>query len=631
MVVVIFFFFFPSSFLFSLSDVKFFLLLLFFRFSSSSFPFFFFFSHQDETQRKLNVLLGEELEIRRRVAHIDWSENCLARFRTELGPPDFIHAWRNHRKVRKSLYRYRDVGVSVLDRVYADIRVAGNVQIVTERGPTDVVTSTTNGNDDGRDILGGGGTSMMNEFRQEVFKTSSPTKGESPNKSSTYYDDVPAGTNSLASSIRTDIQLGRGKQAPNVYASSPTVASLGLPSSTLRPLNNQVRLNDPASSSSRGVSSTEGMQSEWSQYMRQDWGLPKPPVPRVAGAGSSSPSGGGGGGGSLLGDAGGSTSGASSFGAVDAFVSDRIGGTNPTSPSAGDFKDSRDDQSSNNNNNNNNTSDQSSPPPPSSFSSTSSTVPPPSSGFPGMIVPPPPTQKREEDKEEDEQERTKPDGALGAYWERNSMTSHKRRYEKHANSDQILPELDSRIITSRADRALVFSNLPNPGKCTCDNLNLDGELRRLDEIQDSIIHAVNGEDGGLLFIFQSGNYVFGSYSAEPLKFHPPEDEESPLEMMTTHCGTKSNYLFSLTHDLKVRCCWLLLLVVVVVVVVVASLPPRKRREKKIKQDVATCSLEIFPFFQPFFFSLSLHSDSLQWTQERKETKRRNDYAMGYRE
>ena len=58
------------------------------------------FQLQDETQRKLNVLLGEELEIRRRVAHIDWSEECLSRFRTELGPPDFVHAWRNHRSVR---------------------------------------------------------------------------------------------------------------------------------------------------------------------------------------------------------------------------------------------------------------------------------------------------------------------------------------------------------------------------------------------------------------------------------------------------------------------------------------------------------------------------------------------------
>ena len=122
------------------------------------------------------------------------------------------------------------------------------------------------------------GTSMMNEFRQEVFKTSSPTRGGSA-------DYVPVGTNSLASSIRTDIQLGRGRQAPNVFASTPTVASLGLPSSTLRPLNNQVRLDDPASPS-RGVSSTDGMQSEWSQYMRQDWGLPSPPQPRGAGSGS---------------------------------------------------------------------------------------------------------------------------------------------------------------------------------------------------------------------------------------------------------------------------------------------------------------------------------------------------------
>ena len=58
------------------------------------------FSLQDETQRKLNMLLGEELEIRRRLAHIDWTEDCLADFeRAGLVCP----CRRNHRTVRKCL------------------------------------------------------------------------------------------------------------------------------------------------------------------------------------------------------------------------------------------------------------------------------------------------------------------------------------------------------------------------------------------------------------------------------------------------------------------------------------------------------------------------------------------------
>ena len=64
---------------------------------------------QDETQAKLTMLLGEELELRRRLAHIYWAESSLATSRTELGPPDFVHAWRNHKEIRKSMYAYRDV------------------------------------------------------------------------------------------------------------------------------------------------------------------------------------------------------------------------------------------------------------------------------------------------------------------------------------------------------------------------------------------------------------------------------------------------------------------------------------------------------------------------------------------
>ena len=74
------------------------------------------------------------------------------------------------------MYRYRDIGTSVLDRVFADIRVAGGVQIVTERGPTSAVA---NGDLETNEPVHTG--SMMNDFRQEVFKTSSPTKNMNNN------------------------------------------------------------------------------------------------------------------------------------------------------------------------------------------------------------------------------------------------------------------------------------------------------------------------------------------------------------------------------------------------------------------------------------------------------------------
>ena len=470
------------------------------------------FQLQDETQRKLNVLLGEELEIRRRVAHIDWSENCLKRFRSELGPPDFVHAWRNHRQIRKNLYRYRDIGGSVLDRVYADIRVTGGVQIVTENGPTNVLTgnngsssigdSNSNGNVDG---------TMMNEFRQEVFKTSSPTKSF-PGGGNGNSTSMMEGTNSLASSIRTEIQNGTSKQAPNVYASSPAVASLGLPSAALRPATLNPYDQDALKKDDSMISSSEAMQSEWSQMMRKDWGLPEPPeassqpqLPNNYGSNSNNN--------------------ASSLPAVDAFVSQTTGG-NP-----GDFKDNsfevKDDQADSISSGDGGDKVQSqpiSPPPP----------PPPSSNV----------------------DRTRPEGPIGQYWDKHSMTSTKLRLERTYGEQTVPPPLfQSNIIMSVADKILVQTSLPSPNNMLLEKLSFDSKSRNVEDIHYSIMTELHDKELpdniGLVYLFQSGDYVFGSYVEKRFHFHPADDEGNPYEIIESHYGSRNNYLFSVTHDLKV--------------------------------------------------------------------------------
>ena len=505
------------------------------------------FQLQDETQRKLNVLLGEELEIRRRVAHIDWSEDCLARFRSELGPPDFVHAWRNHRQIRKNLYRYRDIGGSVLDQVYADIRVAGGVQIVTEHGPTNVLIGNNGGKGGNNDNNGVDGT-MMNEFRQEVFKTSSPTKSGRGTQGYSNNDNMMVGTNSLASSIRTEIHSGTSKQAPNVYASSPTVASLGLPSATLRPATLNPYDQNALKDDNTAFSSSEAIQSEWSQVMRKDWGLPEPPAPTnnspsklldaSSGPGSSSSSS--------------SSSNTPSFSAVDAFVSQTTGGGDPNNvANAGDFKDNDHPDGLENGNNNN------------------SSAPAPPSGFPGMVVPPPPTPSMEP-----QGDRTRPEGIIGQYWDRYSMTSTKLRMQRKGNTDT-LPLFQSAIIQSSADKLLVQMSLPSPASMMLENLNIDPSLRNVEDIQTSImeklqdLNMAEAEDGepeiGLMFVFKSKDYIFGSFVEKKFKFHLAETD-MPAEVIGSHYGSKNNHMFSVTHDLKVSllgCCWLLLLLVAV--------------------------------------------------------------------
>ena len=54
------------------------------------------FQLQDETQRKMNTLLGEELELRRQQEQILWAETFLAQQRGTCSAPEFLDGWKNH-------------------------------------------------------------------------------------------------------------------------------------------------------------------------------------------------------------------------------------------------------------------------------------------------------------------------------------------------------------------------------------------------------------------------------------------------------------------------------------------------------------------------------------------------------
>ena len=72
------------------------------------------------------------------------------------------------------------------------------------------------------------------------------------------------------------------------------------------------------------------------------------------------------------------------------------------------------------------------------------------------------------------------------------------------------------------------------------------------------VQALNlpeGDDASLMFLFRSGENVFGGYVEKMFKFHQEEQDEDGnvqhCEVIDSHCGTKNNHLFSVTHDLKV--------------------------------------------------------------------------------
>ena len=517
------------------------------------------FSLQDETQRKLNMLLGEELEIRRRLAHIDWSEDCLSRFRAELGPPDFVHAWRNHRTVRKSLYKYRDIGASVLDRVHADIKVMGGVRIVTERGPTSAIV---NGGASGVEqkslaeiaLISEEGTT---EFRREVFRTSSPLKagGETGGGAGNgglggiSESDMSLGTSSLAQSFREEIGGGGsgggrpGQQAPNSYALAPTMATLGLPSSNMRPAGD---IGDSALLSTINDNSIGSTHEEWLRVMRQNEGLPEPQpvaVDNVGGAGSPVRVGGQY---AALGDGGDAGSpnaqkGSSGFRAVDSFVEAQGGNSN----------DGYGDSDASGNASQAQGNPEGPPVPPG----------PPSPAF-GQALPPPPMQSPDARNGGDENEdsgpsdnmgpdNTVPAGPMGKYWRRHSLTRLKQQMRRNM-TEPTLPSVDSDIVTSPNDRAMVYASLPKPMTMELRRLELDPSCRTVEDLQSSLAEHVDGSNEGMLLLCQSGDYKFGAYAER--MFQVREDEEQESYLVDSHYGTHHNYLFSITHDLKVGFC-----------------------------------------------------------------------------
>jgi len=162
-------------------------------------------------------------------------------------------------------------------------------------------------------------------------------------------------------------------------------------------------------------------------------------------------------------------------------------------------------------------------------------------------LPPPPTSEGEE-----ETKRTRPEGVLGKFWISHSMTSTHDRFTRK-NEDFLPPPLESELIRSNRDRDLMHVSLPHPTYTTCVPLNIDLSSRSVLNMQTSILEELTqfGSDGGLLYIFRSGDYVFGGYTSKIFEAHAPDEDNSEHVVMKTHSGTRDNFLFSMTHDLKI--------------------------------------------------------------------------------
>lgn len=95
------------------------------------------FALQEETQRKMNLLLSEELELRRQLQQIEWTESFVDIMQASLPPMSFVAGWERHASLRSQLYSSLSGGLSakVLEEVQPDMKLVGSISVTTERAP----------------------------------------------------------------------------------------------------------------------------------------------------------------------------------------------------------------------------------------------------------------------------------------------------------------------------------------------------------------------------------------------------------------------------------------------------------------------------------------------------------------
>ncbi len=91
-------------------------------------------SLQEETEKKMNLLLNDELDLRRQLEHMKWSEECLASQRGNLPPADFLSAWSEHLQMRADVSDWRSShGLQkAIHDVFPDLQVFGEVHVSSQ-------------------------------------------------------------------------------------------------------------------------------------------------------------------------------------------------------------------------------------------------------------------------------------------------------------------------------------------------------------------------------------------------------------------------------------------------------------------------------------------------------------------
>jgi hypothetical protein len=82
----------------------------------------------------LQILLSTELEYRRQLEQLDFTDDWLERQRAELEQAEFLQAWKLHTEMVSKMCQQVSKETGVLDSLSANLRVKGEVSICNEDG-----------------------------------------------------------------------------------------------------------------------------------------------------------------------------------------------------------------------------------------------------------------------------------------------------------------------------------------------------------------------------------------------------------------------------------------------------------------------------------------------------------------
>ncbi|OQR82107.1 hypothetical protein THRCLA_11129 [Thraustotheca clavata] len=147
---------------------------------------------EEEAKLKLDVLMCEDLELKRQVEHIEWTDQFLAKQRNILSPVEFLAAWNQHKPLRIEQREFPVAQTALVETIKPDIQLVGRLQVVSGDDPVIDVPSSPlrlnmEGNEQRSNLLSIGhhrvvmspkGKKIIEEVRNDLMKAAahSPSK-----------------------------------------------------------------------------------------------------------------------------------------------------------------------------------------------------------------------------------------------------------------------------------------------------------------------------------------------------------------------------------------------------------------------------------------------------------------------